>query len=439
MGGSRRTTTNVSQQQQQSQSLGSTPAAMGFLPQYQAATQTALDTGPYTGDVVAAPTQVDAYAPTVPNVSGFVADPGAPLEDYTPDVQIQDRYVAGAPQSSRDFVSMMTPTIQGTAQDLGDFWAQVAGGDFLDAGNPALAGYLDSLQQEAGEDYEGAIGQLQSEAIDSGAYGGTAYGTAATGIADRFQENVGNQRASILYQNFLNEMARRERAGAGSAGALSLGLAPGEVERGFNQLDIDDTLARAGEVERGQALDIADEQARREDTALRTQAGLENELGLANWNIYQQQAGIQDDVMRANVDQMIRQAGLTNEAARNEAIRYGDMDVLDRYFSGLSNPVFGSESEGTMTGTSTTKTKTPLWQDILGAASAAAEIWGSLRNPAAPSAKAAEGGGGGGAQGPAPQAAPMFTPMQFPSIPYAQRFFRPFGPYQGSPPPYGGP
>lgn len=401
MGGSSKKTTTTNQSQTQQSSLGSTPYATDLLPAYHRAMEGAFNTGAYTGDVVAAPTQQNQYGAVMGNVDRLIADPGAPLADYTPNVEMLDRYIAGATDTSREGLSSSIDwarnggaQIGQTANDMSQFWGDVASGQYLDPNNSTIQNYLNAIRQNVGEDYTSAVNALRSEAIDSGAFGGTMHGTAATGIADKFSENLQNTEAGIMFNHYMQEMARRERATQGASDAYSLGALPGnmllqlgELERGYDQLDIDDSIARNAERERGEALDIEDARLRRQDTALREQANLDNTRGLTEWQYAIDQGNIYNDNMRAQVDQAIRQAGLTNAATRHDAEQYGDMAVLERYFAGLANPVFGEKSSGTMQGTTTTKSSNPLWQDVLGAASSIAQTVGGFT------------GTGGGASG----------------------------------------
>lgn len=443
MGGSSQQTSNsnFNQQQSGSSTLGSTPTALSFLPQMTGAAQAAVNQGAYTGPVVAPPTQANAYAATPPNVSGFVADPGDPLDDYTPDVQILDRYIAGATPTSlaglsdaQNWASTMGGQVQDTAGNLGDFWQRVSAGEFLDPNtNVALQQYLTNMSEGAQDELMIGADNFTSNAISSGAYGGTGYGRGMAWALDEFNENDLAARSGILYNNYLNEMDRIQGAGAGASQAYTLGLLPGQtmmglgdIERGYEQLDINNEIATNQEIERGQAYDIQDLLGRRRDTALQAQAGLENELGLANWNIYQQESAIRDEILRNQVDQMIAQAGLTNAQSAWDAERWGDLDVYDRFLGMLANPAFGEHSEGTSSGSSTTTTEqeNPLWQDIMGGLSSAAQIYGMFSgNPAA----MAGGIGGGGAGGSSPQGSgmtspsmPSFSPIPVPDIDYSQ-------------------
>lgn len=431
MGGSSKktSTTKTNQSQQSSSQLGSTPFATPFLPQYAESAQNAANMGGYMGDVVAAPTQATRYTP---QVDRFIADPGAPLNDYTPDVQILDRYIEGATPTSRqglqgaiDFAGGAGGAqVSSTAANMGDYWNRVSQGEFFDPNqNTALQQYLALMSEGARDEFDRGAAQFRSQAIDSGAFGGTGYGRGMAWGLDEFNENDLAQRAAVLYGNYSDEMARMERATGGAADAFSLGLLPGQtmmglgdVERGYNQLDINDTLARNQEIERGQGLDILDAEQRRRDTALQAQANIDNEVAL-------QTAGIQDELLRNQVDQQIRQAGLTNDASQFDAQRFGEMEAWERYFQGLANPAFGESSRGTMSGTSTTTQtqKNPIWQDVLGAASAVSQMFGALNGGGGMAA----GGGQPAQTGGQPQAPAGFQPMNIPQIDYSRYFSNP--------------
>lgn len=419
--------------------MGSTPAATTALPGFTDATNNALSAGMYSGDVAAAPTQIDQYAPFLGNISGMVADPGAALDRYTPNVNVLDHYIAGATPTSREGLGDAVNAarsgageISDTSNNMMDFWNNVSSGQFLDPNqNTALQGYLSTLQSRSRESQDQALAANRSAAISSGAYGGTGDARTNTWTNDQFDKNLQGTTAATLYQNYQDEMARRERASQGSTDAFNLGQLPGQTlmglgdtERGYNQLDLNDNIAREQEGERAQGNDIQSQIQSRQDTALRAQAGLDNERGMAQWHQAQDQAHIQDDSMRAQVDQAIRQAGLTNDQSRYNAQTFGPMDIYQQYFNTLSNPVFGEHASGTSHGTSTTTSTPSMFSQIMGGIGAAANVAGALTgNPllsVAGSAASSMGGGGGQAQ--VPSGGVDMSPLQLPQIDYSHYF-----------------
>lgn len=422
MGGSSRssTTSSINQRNNSTNTLGSTPQATAMLDDYQTATQNALDTGPWQGDLVAAPTARDQMSPILGQVDGLIADPGAPLEDYTADVSILDRYMAGMTGTSRDalnsgaaHVQSLTPQIQQTSSNLTDFWNRVSSGEFLDPNqNTALQGYLTNFGERANDEFARSANQFRNQAIDQGAYSDTNYARGANWMVDEHGQNMQDQLSRVLYQNYGDEMGRIERAAGGSAQALELGLQPtvaldalGERMRAGDQLEIDNTLARNSEVERGQWMDIQDQTMRRADQFGRDQALLDNDREMAMWGYNRDASFMQDQNLRDQVDQVIRQAGLTNDQYRFDANRLDDMTILERYFGGLSNQVFGSNSTGTTTGTqssTTTSSQQPgLGQILGGAASLAAAAFGGPAGAAAASALGGMTSGPGSTPSPA--------------------------------------
>lgn len=438
MGGSSKSSQTTNQSQQTQTAMGSTPAATQALTGFTSATNNALGSGMYSGDVAAAPTQIDQYAPFLGDVSGMVADPGAALGRYTPNVNVLDSYIAGATPTSREGLGDAVTaarsgagTISDTSNNMMDYWNQVSSGQYLDPNtNTALQNYMTALQNKSKEAQDQALAANRSAAISSGAYGGTGDARTNTWTNDQFDKNFQNTSAQVLYQNYMDEMARKERASAGSTDAFNLGQLPGQTlmglgdtERGYNQLDINNQVAREQEGERAQGNDIQSQIQQRQDAALQHQAQLDNERGMAQWHQAQDNAHIQDSSMRAQVDQAIRQAGLTNDQSRYNAQTFGPMDIYQEYFNTLSNPVFGENSSGTSHGTSTTTTTPSMFSSIMGGLGAVANIAGTLTgNPLLAGAGAAAkglSGGSGAAQVPGPV---DMSPLQLPQIDYSQYF-----------------
>lgn len=432
MSGSNKQTTKTNQSQTSQTSMGSTPAASAALTGFTNATNNALNAGEYSGDVVAAPTQLDQYAPFLGDISGTVADPGQALDRYTPNVNVLDNYIAGETGTSAQGLASATgaatgaaPTVGDTSNNLLSYWNDVSSGRYLDPSqNTALQNYLNTLVSSSRQAQDQALAANRSAAISAGAYGGTGDARTNTWTNDQYDKNLQATEASMLYQNYMDEQARIAQAAQGTTDAFNLGQLPGQTlislgntQQGYDQQAINNQIAREQETERAQSNDIQSQIAQRQDTALRNQALLDNQRGLAQWAQAQQAAQIQDATLRAQVDQAIRQAGLTNDQSRYNAQTFGPMDIYQQYFNTLSNPVFGENSSGTATGTSTTTQSTPAWSQILGGLSAVGQTYGALTgNPIASAISAA------GSAGQQPAMPTGYTPFQMPQIDYSQYF-----------------
>jgi len=437
-GGRTQTTrTNTNQSQTSNSTLGSTSTAMGFLPGFQTAANNALNLGSYSGNVAAGQEMLDQYAPELdPNgsVTRLVADPGAPLDNYMPDVQIQDRYLAGMGDASRSaidgglgWINSAMPWMTQGATDMGNFWGDVARGVYLDPNqNQAFQGWLGSFDESMRDDQARNINSFNDQATMAGAYGDSNFARGRTWMADEYDQNRSSTVANMVMNLYNTEMARRERATEGLAGAFDLGGTPyaamdaiGERQRQGNQLEIDNNLARASELERSQYYDIQDAERRRQDTALREQAGLDNTAALAQWDYNRQAGRIQNNLGRVQTQQSNDQAALTNAQAQHWAQGMGQLDLYNNIFNMLSNPVFGENSYGTMTGssTSTTSQQSPGWANALGVLGGIGSTVGSLMggNPFGALA-GLFGGGASGAPAAAGGGGTQFAPLSLPQI-----------------------
>ena len=241
----------------QSTTMGSTPYATPMLGQFQEATQRSIDQGPYQGDVVAAP-QIDPLM-----TEGWA--------------------------NGETAIKTINPAIQSGSQGLADYWSNVAQGHYLDPNqNTALQGYLGTFNNAAQEEFARSANNFKQGSISAGAADDTNYNRQATWMTDQFDKNTQAQLNAILYQNYMDEMARIGMADEGMAGAMSVGQMPGQIMYGIGN-------------------------------------------------------------QRSQANQLIDQAQLTNDAARWDASQNQEIDTLAKYFQTLSNPVFGTNTTTTST------------------------------------------------------------------------------------------
>lgn len=431
MGKKNKSTQETNTTQNSSTSYGSTGTANSWLDDFQNAFRDSLNVGPYTGDTVATQDLLDRYTPTLGNITGTVADPGE-VNQWAPTIDILDRYVAGLSDTSRegiqggiDFTKGIAPTITNTANNMAGFWNDVSSGKYLDPSqNQSLQGYLNTFADSSQDQFARSELAQRQGAVESGAYGDDSYRRAAMWRGDEQNQNIQNQISAILYKNYDDEMARRERASAGSSDALTLGEQPwsildslGERQRFGDQLDINNEIATGQERERADLAGFQNDERIRNQTALRDQAGLDNSMGMARWQQEQSALDTQNDILRAQVDQGNRQAGLTNDMARHDQAAGFDMGMFDQFFRTLANPVFGTNTRSTGNQTTTTTTPGPSGlQTALGALSGVAGV-ASMFNPAAGGISALLKGFGGANSGATPGQAGI---PQAPAMPAVQ-------------------
>lgn len=302
MGGSNKTQKTETSSGTSTTTLGSTPYATAELDAYKSGLQNAVNMGGYQGDIMAVP-------------------------------RTQENYVAGLNEHSVNglnaginWIDQNAPQVQNTASAMGSYWNDVANGVYLDPNtNTALQNYLGTFSESAQDEFARSRLASRNTAIERGAYDNTNYNRENLWASNEFDENMQASLAAILYGNYSDEMARRERATGGAADAFMLGLAPTEAK---------DTIGERFRI--GEQYNLDNEAAR---NAALTQAD---------------------------------QAKLFNDQSRYESNRWGQMEAYERYFEGLNNPAFGQTTQGTSTSQSTQTQKQPLWRDLLGVGAMAA-------------------------------------------------------------------
>lgn len=122
------------------------------------------------------------------------------------------------------------------ANELRELGTATARGDFLDFNSSPIGEYTQQLSDIQRRNFdENQARNLDLNAIQSGAYGGSRHGL-AEGVAERgFQEALTSQQAQIALQNYLQERGYQQNAGQLLGQANALSLAPGQLQASIGE------------------------------------------------------------------------------------------------------------------------------------------------------------------------------------------------------------
>lgn len=139
-------------------------------------------------------------------------------------VNTTDRYRAAGQFTrnnlNRDFQGEITPfsNEQFGGLDPSGSLFKTLNGEFQDPNNPLMQNYLKALERPFDERLNDQIGQYNSKAIASGAYGGTANAKLAGRAIGDTNQAIADTRANVLYNNLQAERERQQNVGLNERG-----------------------------------------------------------------------------------------------------------------------------------------------------------------------------------------------------------------------------
>lgn len=138
--------------------------------------------------------------------------------------------ITGGLQAQREGANPFIQAQQGTNQALATLGQQQASGAFLDpASNPFISQVADEATANIKRDALGLGSQLQSAAVQAGAFGNSRLDANQRRLISDATQNIADTRARIFQTNFENERQRQMQTPAFIQQAVAAGQAPGSA------------------------------------------------------------------------------------------------------------------------------------------------------------------------------------------------------------------